>query len=76
MWVLIHTGTNGKVKIASYGSSVRAIEPIYSLLELIFSVQRASKSFGLRTICLIALYPLSQVQSSVTHVLRALMRAL
>ena len=31
--------TDGKVKIARYRSSPKAIEPIYSLLELIFNVQ-------------------------------------
>ena len=39
MGVLILNGTNGKVKIAKYGKSPRAIEPIYSLLEFIFIVQ-------------------------------------
>ena len=39
MGILILIGTNGKVKIAKYKNSPRVIEPIYSLLEFIFSVQ-------------------------------------
>ena len=38
MGVLILIETNGKVKIVRYKNSLRAIEPIYSLLGFIFTV--------------------------------------
>ena len=39
MGVLILNGIDGKVKIARYKSSQRAIESIYSLLEFISTIQ-------------------------------------
>ena len=43
MGVLMLIGIDGKVKIAKYQNSLRAIEPIYLLLELIFIVQHSRK---------------------------------
>ena len=76
MRVLICIEMDGKVKRAKYGSSSRAIEPIYSLLELIFIVQLSRESFGICTVCLIAHSLLSRLQSNFKDALRTLVRAI